>query len=57
MTLTASPQGSALRRFVAAVHDFSDDPGPENLERYLEASRELEEAQAQGSSEPESVNR
>jgi len=36
---------SAHRQFVDAVIAFSDDPGPENLERYLAASRSLEEQQ------------
>jgi hypothetical protein len=35
---------SAFRRFVEAVAALSDDPAPENLERYLEASRALEES-------------
>jgi hypothetical protein len=35
---------SAHRQFVDAVVAFSDDPGPENLERYLAASRLLEES-------------
>lgn len=34
----------ALRQFVDAVVAFSDDPVPANLERYLAASRSLEEA-------------
>ena len=33
----------ALREFVGAVAAFSGDPGPDNLERYLEASRALDE--------------
>jgi len=33
-----------LRQFVDAVQAFSDDPGPANLERYLAASRALEES-------------
>jgi len=36
--------GAAVERFVDAVVAFSDDPGPANLERYLEASRSLEES-------------
>jgi hypothetical protein len=32
----------AVRLFVDAVLAFSDDPGPDNLERYLAASRALE---------------
>jgi hypothetical protein len=34
----------AFRLFADAVVAFTDDPGPENLERYLAASRLLEEA-------------
>jgi hypothetical protein len=33
---------SAIRRFVEAVQELSDDPRPENVERYLLASRALE---------------
>ena len=33
----------ALREFIGAVVAFSGDPGPDNLERYLEASRVLDE--------------
>ena len=33
----------ALREFIGAVVAFSGDPGPDNLERYLEASRALDE--------------
>jgi hypothetical protein len=36
-----------IREFVDAVLALSDDPGPANLERYLAASRELEESQQQ----------
>jgi hypothetical protein len=35
---------SAFRQFVDALIAFSDDPGPANLERYLAASRSLEES-------------
>jgi hypothetical protein len=34
----------AQRLFAEAVLAFSDDPGPANLERYLAASRGLEES-------------
>jgi hypothetical protein len=34
----------AFRLFADAVAALADDPGPENLERYLAASRLLEEA-------------
>jgi hypothetical protein len=35
---------TAVEHFVDAVVAFSDDPGPANLERYLKASRSLEES-------------
>ena len=41
----ASAERTAFRQFVAAVLALSDDPGPANLERYLAASRSLDEAQ------------
>jgi hypothetical protein len=34
----------AFRLFADAIAALADDPGPENLERYLAASRLLEEA-------------
>ena len=34
----------ALLRFGEALHDFSYDPGPDNLVRYLAASRALDES-------------
>jgi hypothetical protein len=37
-------QSETLRQFSDAVIAFSDDPGPENLERYLAASHALEES-------------
>jgi hypothetical protein len=37
-------QRKAFRDFAEAVHAFSDDPGPFNLERYLAMSRALDEA-------------
>jgi hypothetical protein len=39
---------AAVEHFVAAVVAFSDDPGPANLERYLRASRSLEESPRSG---------
>ena len=39
----------ALRQFVDAVVALSDEPGPANLERYLAASRSLEEARLETS--------
>jgi hypothetical protein len=46
------PEEGALRRFVAAVLAFSDDPRP-NIERYLAASRELEGLRSRPSPAPE----
>jgi hypothetical protein len=40
----------AFRLFSDAVLAFSNDPGPENLERYLAASRTLEELRRSGRS-------
>ena len=37
-----APEPSAVRRFVEAVRALSDDPRPENVERYLLASSALE---------------
>jgi hypothetical protein len=37
------PKTSAMRRFVDAVVALSDDPRPDNIERYLVASRALED--------------
>jgi hypothetical protein len=39
---------AAVEHFVDAVVAFSDDPGPANLERYLEASRSLEDSRGRG---------
>jgi hypothetical protein len=41
-TPTAPPTRKAYLRFRDALIDFSDDPSPENLVRYLAASRALE---------------
>jgi len=40
----AEPNPAALRDFVDAVVALSDDPGPGNLERYLTASRALDDS-------------
>jgi len=40
----ATTDRDALQQFVDAVVAFSDEPGEANLERYLAASRSLEEA-------------
>jgi hypothetical protein len=44
----ATEERSALRQFVDAVVAFSDDHGPANLERYLAASRSLEDSRRSG---------
>jgi hypothetical protein len=36
-------QHETFRRFAEAVHAFAEKPGPDNLERYLAASRALED--------------
>jgi hypothetical protein len=38
------PEPLAVRRFVEAVLALSDNPLPENVERYLVASRALEDS-------------
>ncbi len=47
-TGTLSTARRAQRLFADAVLAFSDDPGPANLERYLAASRALEESRRAG---------
>jgi hypothetical protein len=47
-----SSQRQAFREFVEAVHAFSDDPGPFNLERYLAASRALEDSRSKRKPRP-----
>jgi hypothetical protein len=44
----ATGERSALRQFVDAVVAFSDDHNPANLERYLAASRSLDESRRSG---------
>jgi hypothetical protein len=44
----ATGERSVLRQFVDAVVAFSDDHSPANLERYLAASRSLEESRRSG---------
>jgi hypothetical protein len=39
-------EGEAVRPFVEAVLALSDDPRPENVERYLVASRALEDSRS-----------
>jgi hypothetical protein len=41
-----APEPSAVRRFVEAVLALSDDPRPENVGRYLVASRALEDSRS-----------
>ena len=41
-----APEPSAVRRFVEAVLALSDDPRPDNVERYLVASRALEDSRS-----------
>lgn len=55
MTRARLPQAerTALRQFVDAVLAFSKDPGPANLERYLAASRSLEESRRSGQTGPQ----
>jgi hypothetical protein len=38
------PQPSPLSAFIEAVRALSDDPAPENVNRYLAVSRALEES-------------
>jgi hypothetical protein len=40
------PPESSVRRFVEAVLALSDNPRPENVERYLVASRALEDSRS-----------
>jgi hypothetical protein len=40
----AAPAADAMRQFIDAVLSLSEDPGPVNVERYLAASRALEES-------------
>jgi hypothetical protein len=44
MSRTRLTAERAFRLFAEALQAFSDEPGPENLERYLAASRLLEES-------------
>jgi hypothetical protein len=41
-----APEPSAIRAFVEAVLALSDDPRPENVERYLVASHALEDSRS-----------
>jgi hypothetical protein len=52
-TRLAHAERSALRQFADAVLAFSKDPGPANLERYLAASRSLEESRRSGQTGPQ----
>jgi hypothetical protein len=44
MTRTRLTSERAFRLFAEALQAFADEPGPENLVRYLAASRRLEES-------------
>jgi hypothetical protein len=44
MNDAAHERRRVLVRFKDALADFSDDPSPANLERYLQASRALDES-------------
>jgi hypothetical protein len=44
---------STFRQFVDAVLAFSENPGPANLERYLAASRSLEESRRSRQTRPQ----
>jgi hypothetical protein len=49
MTGDLSPERRrALIRFHDALVDLSDDPSPDNVERYLAASRALDDSRARG---------
>jgi hypothetical protein len=43
---------SAVGRFVEAVRALSDNPRPESVERYLVASRALEDSRSRGKAAP-----
>jgi hypothetical protein len=49
----ARAERSSVRQFVDAVLAFSVDPGPANLERYLAASRSLEESRRPRQTRPQ----
>ncbi len=53
----APAEQRAVRRFVDAVLDFSEDPGPVNLVRYLAASRALEESRRSEQAAPRARTR
>jgi hypothetical protein len=46
MTRASGPERGVFSQFVDAVLALSDDPRPANLDRYLAASRAVEEARA-----------
>ena len=47
-------EASAVHRFAEAVRALSDDPRSANVERYLVASRALEDFRSRGEPRPES---
>ena len=51
-TRAATAERDSFREFVNAVLALSDDPEPTNVERYLEASRALEETQRSRQTRP-----
>jgi hypothetical protein len=48
----AAPEPSTVRRFVEAVLTLSDNPRQENVERYLVASRALEDSRTRKKPRP-----
>jgi hypothetical protein len=48
------PDPSAVRRFVEAVQALSDDPRPENVDRYLVASLAVEGSRSSRKAAPTS---
>jgi hypothetical protein len=54
MSRTRLTAERAFRLFAEALQAFSDEPGPENLERYLAASRLLEESRLGEAKSPRS---
>jgi hypothetical protein len=48
-----APEVRAVRRFVEAVRALSDNPQPENVERYLIASRALEHPRSRRKPRPD----
>jgi hypothetical protein len=53
----SSAEQTAFRQFIEAVVALSEDPEPANVERYLAASRELEESQRSRQTPPRARRR